>query len=300
MKKIKGKKGFLFTFITVFLLFSLLVLTYDYMQRNRQSQEFISDLTYSDRLNFIRENLVSDYFSLLDIELESIERTNETVVLKFSNFSVFRENNTYPQKLNSLENFIENDFSNMSNLHITLHNFVPEFYLYPYNTTFIIDDLENPSEFFILMGDYGKFNEMNIDIILNTSISDLNSTNFPSNDSTNDPKIITRVFDKDNNLIMNKTIFLSSTEENEEYNVSFNKVVESYSFPTWSTEVLQNLIFSYGKFRKNNPYGPDTFSLATFHLKVTGLEADIEKLHLNFTSTEEKAILRTKASMFLE
>ena len=293
-----NKKGFLFTFITIFMLFALVVLSYDYLERNKSSQDLISSLSFSNRLNFMRENIVSDYFSMLDITLDEITRDENYIILRFSNFSTIKENSTYPNFLQIQRNFTQNHFSRLSNVNILLQNYIPEFLFYPYNSTFVIDNRRDSSNFFIYIEDYNRFNGMEIDIRLNNSIANLNSTSVPISNSDK-PYLSVNVFDVNDDLIMSETVFLNSTTENQPFQVAFNKIVQQFILPTFSIDVLQNVTFSYGRFREISLVGTDILTDATFNLQVTGLEAHISRLELNYTSTTDKAVLMTKASVTL-
>jgi hypothetical protein len=294
-----NKKGFLFTFITIFMLFSLVVLTYDYLQRNKNTQDLISGLSYSNRLNFMRENIVSDYFSMLDITLDEITRDEDYVELKFSSFSIIKNESVYPNLLQVQKNFTENKFSNLSNVNILLQNYIPEFLFFPYDTSFVIDNRRDSSNFFIYINDFDKFIGMEIDIKLNNSITELNSTYIPSNTSTK-PYVIVNVYDIDDNLILeNITGLFDSTTENDNFEIKFNKIVEQQSLPGYTVNVLQNIIFSYGRFTEHIPFGQPITRDATFYLKVKGIEAEISKLHLKYNATIDKAVLMTKATVTL-
>jgi hypothetical protein len=297
----KNKKGFLFTFITIFMLFALVVLSYDYLQRNKTKQDLISSLSYSNRLNFMRENIVSDYFSMLDITLDEIQRQDNYIIVKFSNFSTIKGESIYPAFLLKQKDFTENNFSHLSNVNINLQNFIPEFVLFPYNTEFIIDNRLDSRDFFIRVNNYEYFNGMEIDIKLNNSIDNLNLTNIPSNTSDK-PYIKVRVFDINDEIIINTTVLLNSTLEktsNDEFKIVFNKTIDETFFPTFSVPVLQNLNLFYGRYVEAPASGlPRRFD-GTFHLRVTGIEANISRVYLNFTETIDKAVLMTRASVTL-
>lgn len=299
-RSFKGKKGFLFTFITVFLLFASVVLSYNYMQRNKQSQEFLASINHADRLNFIKENVVSDYFSMLDISLDEIKRNETNVILKFNNFSTFREQSSYPANLKKQELFTEGHFSNLSNINIQIENFIPEFSFYPYNTTFVIDNLDKSNEFFIYVNDFNRFNGIKVDIYLNTSISDLNLTKIPVSDASNNPYLDLRIFDIDKNILLDTFAHFNSLEENGNYEIAFNKIVKQFILPTYSIDILQNISINYGLFRDTNLFGDDTLTNATFHLVATGLDARIGNMSLNYSATPKKAVLMTRAQMYLE
>ena len=286
----KGKKAFLFTLVTIFLLFSAFLLSYSYMVRNRESQSFLAELSHTNKLNFIKENIVSDYFSLLDIELDEISRTDSYIYIRFDNFSYFNDTSDYPSYLLDFEDFLENNFSNMSNARITLENFDPEFSFYPFNSTFLIDNLENPNEFFFYVRDYERLNEIKMDISVNISQDTLNSTSWPSNDSSADPLVRVRVLDSSKNVIADKIRLLNSTEENENFVVMFNKTATDF----------QNLTFSYGMYRKLNPFGDDILTNATFHMLASDLKAHITNLSVNYSLSSKNAVLMTKANVFLD
>lgn len=295
------KKGFLFTFITIFMLFALVVLSYDFLQRNKNTQETISELGYSSRLNFMRENIVSDFFSMLDITLYEITR-DENIIVKFSNFSTIRLESLYPGYLNIQKEFIENKYSNISNINILLQNYIPEFILYPYNTRFVIDNLHDPRHFFIYINDKDNFNGMEIDIIVNTT-EDIYSIGIPINQSENSPYVKARVYTPEGSLIFDTKVNLDYDSDNFYFNpfyVAFNKSVYSAIFPGGhEINVLQNLTFSYGSFREVRQFGEPIQTVSTFNLNVVGLEAHISRLYLNFTATEDKAVLMTRGSALI-
>jgi hypothetical protein len=298
-KAFTGKKGFLFTFITIFLLFSLLLLTYNYMQRNKQSQEFLSEISYSTRMNFVRENIVSDYFDMLDVDLDKIERKNGNIILRFNNFSTISPNSVYPQYLLRQENFTEGYYANYSNVGLILEGFAPRFYLYPYNTTFVIDNLQNPDEFFIYFVDSNRLNSFHIDLTLNTSIVDLNQTSEPTDDGGGHPYVWIRVFDKDDNLLLNSTTQLNMQTVNEDYIVAFDKITRTVTLPTWTIEFRQNITMEFGEYRQENIFGQDVITRNTFHLKSSEIDVDIEAIEINYTETNKKAVLKTTGLLFL-
>lgn len=130
----KNKKAILFTITTIFLLLSLFLLTSAFLDRNKELHNVMSNSAFGDKFSYMEDDVVSNsYQELLDINFEGVERSS-TVLLKFDQFFL-SPSRLYEEYMQTYKTLIENKYSTLNNLNITLTAFNPSFTVEPYNTT---------------------------------------------------------------------------------------------------------------------------------------------------------------------
>jgi hypothetical protein len=132
-----NKKAVLFTITTIFILLTVLTLTSIYVERNKELQYNIIDSSYSNKVRFIEDDVISDVFSnLLSVNLKNITRS--TVINVSFDQILLSPGKDYYQKAQSYEQFIEGTYSNLNNINIELTGFGNNFTIRPFNTINVI------------------------------------------------------------------------------------------------------------------------------------------------------------------
>ena len=136
-KSKNGKKGILFTITTIVLLLSLYLLAEAFMERNKEFGSIMSNSVFGDKFKYIEDDVISgSYRDLLDIKFEGISRTS-TFSINFDQF-VLSPLRDYDSYIKSYETLVENKYSSLNNINVTLTGFNTSFILMPYNSTFEI------------------------------------------------------------------------------------------------------------------------------------------------------------------
>lgn len=135
--KKSGKKGLLFTIAAIILLLSLYLLSEAFMERNEVLGSMMLNSVYGDKFRHAEDDIISgSYRDLLDIRLEGISR-GSTADIKFDQIflSALRDYDTY---MKSYKTLVDNKYSSLNNVNITLTGFNTSFLMMPYNSTFEI------------------------------------------------------------------------------------------------------------------------------------------------------------------
>lgn len=255
-----------------------------YLKRNRQMQDFISQASRSNDLKFISSDVVSDYFSLMGIELEEIKRTGSYIEVRFSNFSTLKQNANYSQILSDYQEYLMAEYANDSNKVINIDDLQPRFYLSPYNATFYIPD----EKLYIYTVVYDELREIQIDLVVNQTNADYLSayTTEPVSAGGTYPMMRVKVYDKDNVLLINSNVKLDSISKNTPIYLRFNR-----------TSYYPNLTIKYGNVTDINVYGRWGENNGTLLAEEKRLEAKITYLSVQYDVREGAATLRTYATM---
>jgi len=278
-----NKKGFVFTLIALMLFSSLFVITAIYLKRNIQAQDFISKSGNANRLKFIRENIVNDFYTIMDIDLKSIERLNNKVFIKFENFSNISSNSPYVDNLTNYEHYIENNYSSDINNQINLTDFVPQFKIYPYNSTFLIDR----NRFYLYTNDFKKVINLTINIFLN--VSNIKNIQKPTNRSSNNIPVHFQIFNKTKKVFVNETLYLNMSEEGNNYFIEFN-----------DTTPYPNITIEFGRHRQIRYFGSDILTNGTLFIESNNINAKIEKFWITMEDVDKKVVMKTKSFLFIE
>ncbi len=132
-----NKKAFLFSITAMLLFLSILTLILAYFDRNKELQASVTDSFAADKIRFIEDDVIgSAYSDLLGVELKTITRGSTVDV--FFNKTILGRDSRIP--VLAYKDFVENDYSGMNNLEVNLTRFYTNFTIWPYNTTFIVDN----------------------------------------------------------------------------------------------------------------------------------------------------------------
>ncbi len=291
MVRMRRKNGFIFT-LTVLLLFSsLFIITAAYLQRNLQQQDFIINSVYADKISFVKENIVSDYYSMLDINFSEIKRDNRYIYVDFGDFSNITPDSPYQARLNSYKSFIEDKYGPMINSRIQIENFVPEFSISPYNSTFLIAG----NQFYLYTNTISSL--VNASVTIHVNDTDPRSIRIPADQGGSYPAIHLTLIDGNNSTVINTTRHLSPYTEGNYFQVYFNNTPQHYE--SNGTPDYPSVYFEYGRHREIRYFGPDVLTNGTMYLKANYLDAKVENLDLTMTNTSEKVVMHTLAYLFI-
>lgn len=135
-----NKKGILFTIASVFLLSAVFLLSKSYLEYNKDTKKTVIFSSFGDKLNYIEDDIVSNiYGDLLWLNLSSITRQNNEVIINFSKAGKLAPNINHNNLFQNYKTFIEGTYSSIHHLNITLTDFNPAFNISPYYTRFIYD-----------------------------------------------------------------------------------------------------------------------------------------------------------------
>ena len=156
------KRGFLFTIISLIMLISILAFVIAYQNRIKELQD-------ADTVNILRyyeDDIVSNSYSdLMDINVVNISKKTNTLV-NFSSLGKYALDRDNQGIMNNYRNFIIDNYSRLNNINISMDNFVPEFYVKPYNSKFSLD----AEDLVVLNPNYSQIQRINIDIKVNETL----------------------------------------------------------------------------------------------------------------------------------
>lgn len=286
-KRRMSKKAILFTIITIFLLTSVFVLTTTHLKRNRLYQTFVSEVAISAKTKFIQEDIIADYLTLLEIELDEIARNDTSVTLKFNSFGVLSQDINYSARLADYESFLETTFSRLSNTRIVLNRFTPVFNFYPYNSTFNIEG----KQLFFYGVDYSKLNF--IDIELQTSRNETPPTiELPVMVcGVNCVNLIVKVLAENGSILEDSTYSLDPLDSVETNRPLLIRYADSPE---------PNLTIHFGQHTEKSVTGPDSVTNGTLYIEANSLEVRINKLYIDYNVTSKNTILQTNATIYIE
>ena len=237
----------------------------------------------AEKARFIHDDIVTDFLYVLDISLDEIVRSSTNITLKFDNFSTVEESTSYDTYLQTYESFIEGTFSNLTNTVITLEKFTPDFYFYPYNSSFKIQQ----GKLYLYVRDYARLNY--IDIVVKTNHTNASVSSEPVNDSAGNPELRLNVTDSTAADIKFETYRLDPVGENQ-------KIIIEYDVD----DPKPNITIEFGKHTDISLVGPDIITYGTLYIEVYDLEAKIDRFHINYDLTGKNTILQTNATIYIE
>tara|TARA_Y100000310_G_scaffold330320_1_gene401750 strand:+ start:248 stop:1183 length:936 start_codon:yes stop_codon:yes gene_type:complete len=138
LNKMKNKKALLFTITTILLLFSLFYLTRVFSESQEDIQNTIANSGFGDKFKSIEDDISSSsYQELLDINFEGVARA-ATVTTKFDGFNIINSRD-YEEYMSSYKTLVENKYSTLNNIEISLTGVNSSFTIEPYNSTIKLD-----------------------------------------------------------------------------------------------------------------------------------------------------------------
>lgn len=133
-----NSKGFLFTIITFLLLFAILLYAKAYVNREIGLDESVVILYSGTRFGEIEDDVISGaYRDLLSVNLAAINKTSLQYVIFDAAQLTYSRN--YSAIMNNYKSYVENTYSSLNGVNITLSGFNNTFVIQPYNTRVQID-----------------------------------------------------------------------------------------------------------------------------------------------------------------
>lgn len=254
------KKGFLFSLMTFLLLFSLIILSVDYVNRSKQLQNSLSGSRFANRMVYIEDDVVAGSLDgLTGIEVNEIKRNSPSLLLNFRGGSMDGVN--YSARAEVFSDFVNLNYSVLSNLEIELQNYSAGFYVQPFNSSY---QLETDKAWFIT-DDFEKLNGIEIIVRLGVGQSQLVSSSTPS--GSGDRNITLRAYDSAGLLIIDETTNLNPSLQNSPFILDFG-----YG------RVFEVLFGDYGW-------------NAALIMNATGLSADIAEIIIDYDYTSEEVVI---------
>ncbi|RME15154.1 MAG: hypothetical protein D6797_07225, partial [Bdellovibrio sp.] len=271
-----SKRSVLFTITTILLLLSIFVLARTYLERVKEFQESFTESGIGHQLRYIEDDIISDSFTdLLQINLNSINRTNDEVRLYFSNAGKLSKNINHTKIISDYVSFVSGWYSTLSNINVTFTNMAPVMVVQPYNTTFTY----NSTTFSLATPNHSVLKRINATIIVNNSINNIVSNSSPSNSSTL-IEIIVNIRDSNNEGLLTNT--------------------SAWLDPVDPTPTPFQVRFPNGTF-VNVLFGKIDGREGTFKVELNGsIEANITTLEIAYNITNETIFLRSGANVSIQ
>ncbi len=135
-----NKKGVLFTVAAVMLSASLALLTYSYLDRNKDLQNTLTTSLVGENLNYITDDIIRNaYWDLLWLNLSSVERLDPFVTIKFDRAGQLSSLIDHQLLMDNYKSFIQTTYAGLSKINIELTDFYPKFMIIPFNSSYTIN-----------------------------------------------------------------------------------------------------------------------------------------------------------------
>ena len=135
-----NKKGVLFTVAAVMLSASLALLTYSYLDRNKDLQNTLTTSLVGENLNYITDDIIRNaYWDLLWLNLSSVERLDPFVTIKFDRAGQLSSLIDHQLLMDNYKSFIQTTYADLSKINIELTDFYPKFMIIPFNSSYTIN-----------------------------------------------------------------------------------------------------------------------------------------------------------------
>lgn len=133
-----NKRAFLFTVVTFFLLFSVMMFAKAFMYREAGFSESMTMLYTGTKMGIISDDVISNVFSdLLTVNLRTIIRTTSLLVA-FNRTELTAARN-YQTLFSNYQNYVTGTYANQNGISIGLLGFNNSFTIQPYGTLYRVD-----------------------------------------------------------------------------------------------------------------------------------------------------------------
>ncbi|MAG47604.1 hypothetical protein CL617_03285 [archaeon] len=262
------KKGFLFTIISLAILLSILVFSIAYLDRVKEFDK----LDTVNILRYYEDDIVSNVFNdLYNIEVKDIKRSG-SVIVNFSKFGIYKLDKDLNLIRNNYRTFVGGRYSELNNINVSFSNFLNEFKIKEYNSSFIIRN----SNFTMSNENYDFINGIEVDIVVNQTF-EIDDSEQPSQQDPEDPLIHVRVLRESGVVIYDQSINQGSEESNNPFRVSFK---------TEEDNDVSEVSFEYGILNEIN-------GEAFFY--SSNLEARITRFEVNYDDIGSKVVIDSES-----
>lgn len=133
------RKAVIFSLMTFMMLFSLLMLSTNFISREKKLEMQSLEANEGDRLRYMTDDLISNvHEDLLSIGPFSLTSNATTEIINFSG-GTLSDSLDHAALLAAYENFIEQNYSALTDTNISLSNFTPGFAISPYGSTYLLN-----------------------------------------------------------------------------------------------------------------------------------------------------------------
>ncbi|MBS3134672.1 hypothetical protein J4214_05570 [Candidatus Woesearchaeota archaeon] len=265
------KRGFLFTIISLIMLISILAFVIAYQNRIKELQD-------ADTVNILRyyeDDIVSNSYSdLMDINVVNISKKTNTLV-NFSSLGKYALDRDNQGIMNNYRNFIIDNYSRLNNINISMDNFVPEFYVKPYNSKFSL----GTGSLTVLNPNYTQIQRINIDVTVNETL-DAGTAVIPSADPGKITINVRFIRRSSKEILYSQEKDQDPTEVNPEFKLPFR------SDPPNPTEV-SSVSVKFGN------YGTDGMLM----ISTSSLEGEITRFEIYYDNSDSRTIIDTGANL---
>lgn len=253
MFKMLNKKGFVFSIVTIFLFMSIFLLTITFSNRLSEKKYDLIETGIFEKLRYIEDDVLGNvYNDLLNLNLTEIKRSGSNLDINFTGFVKLHNNIDYDLLFNNYKTFIENNYSELNNIRITLINFSDNLIINPYNSSIDFDE----NDFYIYNN---PINLNSLSFIV--KVNELNYSTLTENIQAGSLKFNLIVINQNDQIIYNSQYLLDDS------------LITTISFDFTGN----NLDFEFG-------------NSADFHL-TTDLYTEINDFSLSFVSSLDPVYL---------
>jgi len=255
------KKAVIFSLMTFLLLLSLLILSTNYISREKELERQSLGANTGDRLRYTEDDLISGvHESLLSIAF-TLTNTSSASILSFSGGKLDSALD-HPALMAAYKRFIEDNYSILTNTRITLNNFSSGFRLEPYGSSYLL----NRTSATLTIPNASSLQQLRLQISVSESLSNLLSNSSPADTG---PLPIQVEF-----LDLQGKELLSDTSAN------LNPSAQNPSF---------QILFSGGKILQVN-FGKPAGRNTTLLINATNLVADITLVELTLSKAQNLSL----------
>ena len=255
------KKAIVFSLMTFLLLLSLLILSTNYISREKELERQGLDANTGDRLRYTEDDIISGvHEGLLSISFTLSNTSSASII----NFSGGRLSSALDHRaiMAAYERFIEDNYSMLTNTQITLTNFIPGFRLEPYGSSYLL----NKTSATLIIPNASSLQQLRLVISISESLSNLILNSSPA-DTGSLPVQVEFLDISGKELLSDTSANLNSSSQNPSFQVAFS-----------GGKTLQ---VNFGK-----PAGQNT----TLSINATNLVADITLVGLTLSKTQNLTI----------
>lgn len=266
-----NKKGFLFTIISLIVLISILVFVIAYNNRVKQ----LNELDTVNILRYYEDDIVSNVYAYsLDINLVNISNGGNTLI-NFSKLGLYSGNRNQQGIMDNYRTFVIGDYSKLNNINVSFDNFVPEFFIRPYNSKFTLAN----KNLTVLNPNYSQIQRINIDITVNETL-DTDDNNKPKRDNNQIPIRVRFIRRSNGAILYDKEVEQNPTQNNELFQLTFK------------TNPPPIHDFSEVSVKFGN-YGQNGMLIAS----VNNLEGEVTKFEIYYNNSNSRIILDADSNL---
>lgn len=218
-----NKKGFLFTVFLLLFFLSLVILLFAYKDWYGGFQDSSQGVSQASTVAYVYDDISQDFVQLNDLKDVAIVRRGRNVSVEM--LGGFNSSKNYSALLQRYEMAIENNYSHLVNMNISLDSVAYGFSIPEYKVSTSVDNIGDgvDSEYFIFADTFENLSEINVTLFVR------NNTGFQSSDgpsgSNSDTQTLVRVTILDssgNNQVLKTSKVLDGDDNNDNFIARFS------------------------------------------------------------------------------